>query len=223
MQNTLKRLTPEGISLVTDDFLAKKESYVPDEIKYCIGIGRNISLSNLDKIISDATNKYEPFNDKVDAYLAPLIHKELQLTKREAADRDIWSYLTCVKYPHFVFHRWQPHKGIVSRNRFIDRRRNTFGRLWVTADIVHEGNDYSLVEEFFSHKEAQDKINAFFDRKIGWTKHAAKVLINTLKDQDRHSYGIVLKRAQQVLTTTLYESLDEKQFEELILEIISKQ
>lgn len=105
---------------------------------------------------------------------AVALHKTLNVHPSEASDLRMWAYMTCVLVPDIV--RWRfPSEdetesdslsteinGTTSSERFIgsDRglRRNTLGRLWWRAYLLHttgENNPYWLLKELYEDEVVQ--------------------------------------------------------------------
>lgn len=77
-----------------------------------------------------------------DAWLSPVLHATLRLTRREAADPGIWNHLALRVAPDYVFWR---HLGrpLVNRARFSGPfHSQTFARLWWAAELFRDGPDY---------------------------------------------------------------------------------
>src|SRR5665213_3745017 len=68
-------------------------------------LGRVIDLEPLESVIGEATSRESASPDKSDAWLSPRVHATLRLTRREAADKRIWNYLSLVAFPTYV--RWR--------------------------------------------------------------------------------------------------------------------
>ncbi|MEU1729239.1 DUF6339 family protein [Nonomuraea sp. NPDC005692] len=83
-----------------------------------------------------------------DAWLAPVLHATLRLTRREASDSRIWNYLAVRLAPDYVYwrhlSRGNPHT--VSRTRFSGPfYSQAFARLWWAAELFRDGPDYGPV------------------------------------------------------------------------------
>src|SRR5262249_12542028 len=73
-----------------------------------------------------------------------------RLTRREAADKRIWEYLTVVEFPQYVRWRWRNHDNpdkVIPRDRFLGGdRKNTLRRLWWVTELTRNGSDYKRSE-----------------------------------------------------------------------------
>lgn len=76
-----------------------------------------------------------------DAECAILLYEKMGLTPSEAANLGVWAFMTCVLLPDIVRWRFPGNKGKTDSERFIGSRsgwrRNTFGRLWWRAYLLH--------------------------------------------------------------------------------------
>ncbi|MFE3824115.1 DUF6339 family protein [Streptomyces sp. NPDC059092] len=84
-----------------------------------------------------------------DAWLAPRLHETLRLTRREAAEKGIWTYLALGVAPDYVVwrHLSEPKAdgtpGRVARDKFLGPHyKQAFGRLWWAAELFRDGSDY---------------------------------------------------------------------------------
>ncbi|MGW0824194.1 DUF6339 family protein [Streptomyces sp. NPDC002845] len=87
-----------------------------------------------------------------DAWLAPRLHETLRLTRREAAERRLWTYLALGVAPDYVVWRHLPEPkadrshGRVARDKFVGPHyKQTFARLWWAAELFRDGSDYRPV------------------------------------------------------------------------------
>jgi hypothetical protein len=111
-----------------------------------IGLGRTVSLDPLRGVIQAAMNKPgKP--EKSDPWLAPRVHATLRLTRREAADKRIWNYLSVVEFPEYVRWRFRDEDKPdvpVPADRFLgEDSKNALARLWWAAELTRNGSDYS--------------------------------------------------------------------------------
>ncbi|WP_405838433.1 DUF6339 family protein [Streptomyces platensis] len=84
-----------------------------------------------------------------DAWLAPRLHATLRLSRREAADAGLWSYLALGVAPDYVVWRHRPEPKAdeaprgVARKRFLGpHHTQAFARLWWAAELFRDGADY---------------------------------------------------------------------------------
>jgi hypothetical protein len=98
--------------------------------------------------------KFEHEPQKSDHWLGPRVHATVRLTRREAADKRIWEYLTVVEFPHYVRWRWtnldNPDK-VVPQDRFLgEDSKNALARLWWATELTRNGSDYKRSETALS-------------------------------------------------------------------------
>ncbi|KQX09354.1 hypothetical protein ASC82_25845 [Streptomyces sp. Root431] len=87
-----------------------------------------------------------------DAWLAPRLHETLRLTRREAAEKRLWTYLALGVAPDYVVwrHLSEPKadgsRGRVARDKFVGPHyKQAFARLWWAAELFRDGPDYRPV------------------------------------------------------------------------------
>ncbi|HZV06228.1 MAG TPA: DUF6339 family protein [Gemmataceae bacterium] len=147
----LKGLNPLGRSLVTPDFRRGDPATVDAES--CIedlGLGREVPLAPLRGVIAKAMEQFRHDPPKSDPWLGPRVHATVRLTRREAADKRVWEYLTVVEFPHYVRWRWakidNPEK-VVPQDRFLgEDSKNALARLWWASELTRNGSDYKRSE-----------------------------------------------------------------------------
>ncbi|MFO0848381.1 MAG: DUF6339 family protein [Gemmataceae bacterium] len=153
--STLKGLNPAlARDLVTKDFRRGDVTTVDAAgATIDLELGRAIDLEPLREVIFTAMKMFESEPLGSDPWLGPRIHATLRLTRREAADRRIWQYLTVVEFPHYVRWRWQERKAAedgepdeVTNDRFLGPDdKNALAWLWWTAELTRNGPDYRRV------------------------------------------------------------------------------
>ncbi len=100
-------------------------------------------------LVDEAMKRFADSRTAADAWLAPVLHATLRLTRREAADSRLWNHLALRVAPDYVFWR---HPGrasdrepvaMVNRSRFSGPfHSQTFARLWWAAELFRDGYDY---------------------------------------------------------------------------------
>jgi Family of unknown function (DUF6339) len=147
----LKGLEPIARALVSEDFrrgivpVVDATDYVSD-----LGFGRVIDLAPLRAAVTEAMKRFEFEPSKSDPWLGPRVHATLRLTRREAADRHAWQFLTVVEFPDYVRWRWtnqdRPDEP-VPLDRFLgEDSKNALARLWWATEMTRNGSDYSRSE-----------------------------------------------------------------------------
>jgi alkanesulfonate monooxygenase SsuD/methylene tetrahydromethanopterin reductase-like flavin-dependent oxidoreductase (luciferase family) len=149
--SALKGLNPAARSLVTPEF-RKGDQTTIDAGPYTedLDIGREVPLAALREVVAQAMKRFEHDPQKSDPWLGPRVHATLRLTRREAADKRIWEYLTVVEFPHYVRWRWEkldkPDK-VVPQDRFLgEDSKNALARLWWATELTRNGSDYKRSE-----------------------------------------------------------------------------
>lgn len=105
-------------------------------------------------LLDQATARFASNRAAADAWLAPRLHATLRLTRSEAADKDLWTYLAMVVAPDYVLWRHLPTVGdnsrpasVVQASRFVGGSSvQAFARLWWAAEMCRDGADYRPVE-----------------------------------------------------------------------------
>lgn len=136
-------------------------------------------VEQLRELVEDALHGFSDNRTQADAWLAPRLHATLRLTRREAADRRLWTHLALAVAPDYVAWRhFSPSKSKVNPERFkgaLDRQ--CFSRLWWAAEMFRNGNDYSPVEAACTN---QDLIHSALRRDLIDHRPTAQALVRVL-------------------------------------------
>ena len=118
-----------------------------------LALGRKISLAPLQAVLEEGRKRHATKWSDSDGWLAPRVHATLRLTRREAADRRLWAYLTVAAFPDHVRHRWldpEDPESVVPIDRFLgEDSKNHLARLWWGAELTRNGDDYTRTERAF--------------------------------------------------------------------------
>lgn len=200
--NVLKGLKPEARRLLTEAFRRGEQPTV-DSAEYVVDLkaelGREIDLAPLRVVVEEAMRRFDGELLKSDAWLGPRVHATLRLTRREAADKRIWSYLAISSFPKYVYWRWEQNEINlpVAAYRYLgDENQSAFAKLWWAAELVRNGPSYMDVTKALS-------INRFYQwQSLQFIHHkpaaiaAARVLSNfsatgATRDQAVELYKLV--------------------------------
>ncbi|MEU1020704.1 DUF6339 family protein [Streptomyces sp. NPDC005904] len=114
------------------------------------GDDARLRLHRVRDLIDDALDMFRDERPTAaDAWLAPRLHSTLRLTRREAAEKRLWTYLALGVAPDYVVwrHLSEPRvagsRAGVARDRFVGAHyKQTFARLWWAAELFRDGPDY---------------------------------------------------------------------------------
>lgn len=116
----------------------------------------DIDITEVRIVLDHARKKFADNPKESDAWVAPRLHAALRISRRTAADRGVWRWLAMVCAPDFVRWRWgDPDKGVIpGLERFDgDDKKQTFARLWWTAELCRNGRDYEPAVNAFKYQE----------------------------------------------------------------------
>ena len=186
-------------------------------------------LAKLDVLIAETIRDYERYDTSMDENVAVELHRCLAISRRQAADRRLWAWLCCIKYPEFVAYRWKPRtggefKGLRSQARFVgDNVRNSFARLWWAAELtVSDEADYSLTEELLALDRFQDGYEAMFGRAFCQYPDALRAFIQTVGTKSQKVIRKTSKEFCYLMTTLVLEAMSAQQISEVLADIASK-
>jgi len=152
------------MAVLTVEELVSLSALTHEAVQFAPTGGNKISsqgLGGLQEKVRDCAgqNGYpDPITDDLlrqfDVQCGVLLHQNMYLHPSEASHLEMWAFLGCVLLPDIV--RWRFPGERTSKERFIgeDRglRRNTFGRLWWRAYLLHQPNwtdPYDLFKYLF--------------------------------------------------------------------------
>ncbi|WP_329078729.1 DUF6339 family protein [Streptomyces niveus] len=117
------------------------------------GDDARLELHRVRDLVDDALNLFRAERPTAaDAWLAPRLHETLRLTRREAAEKGLWTYLALGVAPDYVVWRHLPEpkadgsQARVARDKFVGPHyKQSFARLWWAAELFRDGPDYRPV------------------------------------------------------------------------------
>lgn len=118
-----------------------------------LGDDARMGLHRVRDLIDYAMAKFQDTRPTAaDAWLAPRLHDTLRLTRRQAAEKQLWTYLALGMAPDYVVWRHMPEPqagashGRVARDKFVGAHyKQVFARLWWAAELFRDGSDYQPV------------------------------------------------------------------------------
>lgn len=171
---------------------------------------------------------------QLDSAMVQPVHQELRdLSRRDAAQPEVWQWLCIVKFRELPWRRWlrkdfprtddslrhylleDPSPGGLP-GRYLGNAnigslaRNTFARLWWVAEVL-EG-DYDLARKAVSNAQLFVDV---FERRLGLNPQIASVCVEVLGDADDDTVKKTVRRLQQRAKTTRLESLPKESLLEL--------
>ncbi|WP_405993026.1 DUF6339 family protein [Streptomyces sp. NBC_00986] len=138
----------------------------------------------LRELVEDAMHEFRDNRTRADGWLAPRLHATLRITRREAADRRLWTHLALGVAPDYVAWRHPPvpapgrSEPRINPARFrgaLDRQ--CFSRLWWAAEMFRNGKDYSPVVAACAN---QDLIHSALRRDLIDHRPTAQALVRVL-------------------------------------------
>ncbi len=136
-------------------------------------------------LVEDAMFEFRDDRTRADAWLAPRLHATLRLTRREAADRRLWTHLALAVAPDYV--AWRHLSEPTARNperRIAPERfqgpadRQCFSRLWWAAELFRNGPDYEPVEVACGN---QDLVHTVLRKDLIDHRPTAQALVRLVK------------------------------------------
>jgi hypothetical protein len=208
---------------VNDDFLRGAKESLDIKDRHVDSIDPDIDLGDFNDTVDEYIDEYQEFDPDMDGEMAVDLHRALPLTRRVAGDLGVWSYLTAVERPDFVRHRWKPNDGIISRERFLNPiKRNSFARLWWSAEMTIDSGDYGMTRELWSMEDAQELFEQAFGRNFSSFRPALHAFLRVAGGEERKVVRDVARKQSQILTTVVLETLNQEDAEELLEQLLNR-
>ncbi|WP_369068366.1 DUF6339 family protein [Kineococcus terrestris] len=154
---------------------------------------------------------------KSDAWLAPRLHSVLRLSRREAARRPFWLYVSLVVCPDYVRWRWAPIKSgepvpgePAAADRFHgDPTKHALARLWWGAELFRDGPNYTPVVKAYGN---QDLMNNLFRMDIAHHRPTVQAAVTVLFPEGGKPLGgdaanALAKAANAAASTLLVDAI----------------
>lgn len=229
MSERLYRLTA-GDEIVSDEFVRGESALDEERIeRHVEETDVTADLSEIDATVDEVLSSHDVGDAKIDRDLAPTVHRNLQLTRRQASEREIWHYLATVWRPDFVRHRWPwdaPKRTLNSmREKFLAAGRdvysNAFGRLWWVAELTYDPDtdDYDYTRAAFDNQEL---VNDIVDRSYSRHRGAARASVAVLRDDPESVIRPTLRDFNHALSTLTAEAQTQKELQRAVERIAER-
>lgn len=161
-----------------------------------------------------------------DAKCSELLHQTMNIYPAEAAHIEVWSFLTCVLLPDVV--RWRFYDKTTASERFIGSnrglRRNTFGRLWWRAFLLHQPNcpePYKYIYRLGEDELVQITERSVIARNPVLICATAQGFLSVIEKHPevlrRDLMREATKRIRRLVSLLSFETLDESEVGQIIL------
>ena len=170
------RLTP-AFRLGSDDL------DLTDDVVEVSGLRPHL-LEPVRVVLDEAMSRYSDADAAAsDSWLGPRLHAALRLSRREAADRDVWRFLGLWAADYV---RWRFGAGddeedpenAAKAERFVGpHSKHAIARLWWMAEVFRDGKDYKPAALALTN---QDIVNNFFRMSISNHRPTALAALGVL-------------------------------------------
>lgn len=208
--NTLFSLGPTAARLLTPEFVHGSRGTLDDAewTPLTTALLRAVSLDAVGAVLSEAIERFVPFEVAIDGFLSPRLHRALKLTTREAADPGLFRFLAMVAFPRSVRHRWLATSFTQARARFWQQGArpdsNAFSRWWWIAELSRDGDDYTMTERVFSNSSLCTNV---FIRSTSGARAFVHACVEVLADAEGPLIEATMKDFQRLLGTVPVEAM----------------
>jgi hypothetical protein len=231
MTQQLKRLSQDTRDIVDIEFLRGDRSISEADIKdHLVEVDAFGDLDVLGEAIDEAIADHHVGSHKIERDVAPAVHRELDLTRRQASDIGIWHYLAIVWRPDFVRHRWPwsdtQRTETSMREKFLgsatDLYANAFHRMWWHAELTYDpdrDDPYELTQEVASFQRLADWL---FDPGFARYKPLVVACGDALSDDSTAVVNKTVKRLNHAVSTIPIEGQSQDELRQLVDRVKSK-
>jgi hypothetical protein len=178
---------------------------------------RGLELEPLAMVLAEAMSKFADNPPESDAWAAPRVHYALRLTRREAAERDVWRFVGLVAEPGYVRWRWgagEDPEATVEDAPGLERfagpdYKHAVARLWWMAELFRDGPDYAPAALAMTN---QDIPNNLFRMDLAHHRPTVQAFLRTLTKKDGGLLGgreanALAKAANAAATTLQFDAI----------------
>jgi Family of unknown function (DUF6339) len=158
-----------------------------------------------------------------DRLAAPALHRALPLTRREASLPGVWRYLTTVRRPELVRHRWGSPSWTTTRAHYWSPGTrpdsNAICRLWWIAELTHQaGGSYDMTQLVL---ERQPLATQLFVRSFSRHRETVVAFVRVLGRASSEDIERVARQFYGRLSTLVLEAMTSAELESLLRELLA--
>lgn len=221
----LKRLTQDARDIVDIEFLRGDRTISEEEVNdHLVEVDIDTDLDALGDILDEAMEDHDEGRHEIESDVAPAVHRELDLTRRQASDIGIWHYLAVIWRPDFVRHRWpwddSQRTETSMREKFLgsatDLYANAFHRMWWHAELTYDPNrddPYELTREVSGFQRLADWL---FDPEFARYKPLVIACGDLLSDESTEVVNKTVKRVNHAVSTIPIEGQSEDDLRQIV-------
>lgn len=222
---SLQRLKGDGQRLATPELASGQTVLWPEEAWRDVvePLDRVIPLAPLDAALDAVIGGSAAHQVTLDIELAPLVHRHLPLSRREASDPGVWQWLAIVHRPDAVRHRWENSSWATMRTRFLRSGTrpdsNAFSRWWWMAELTRDRDDYGLTRRILRR---QSLATAIFVRSLCFYRPAICACADVLEDLEATAIERVMLELSRLLATVPLEAMSEEDLRGDLAKIVAR-
>lgn len=239
---TFKSFPQEDRSLVDEELFKEdgeksriREEDLSGELR---DVGVSVDLDAIGSAIDDILADVGEFDARheIDAELAPIVHQNTELTRREASEAGIWHWMATMWRPDFVRHRW-PYSASdrtysSMREKFLgggtDIYSNAFGRLWWMTELSYDEDRSDPYELTRRVVKFQFLANRLFDPQFARYRSAViafgEVILEEREAEEVSNVSNLVRhsnvRFNQALSSIQLESRDKDDLRQIVRNVV---
>lgn len=193
-------------------------------------IAASVDLETIGILVDEVMSGEREYDDLhlIDVEVAPTVHSNLDFTRKQAAQPELWHWLAVMWRPDFVRYRWpweatdRTFKSM--REKFLgagtDIYSNAFGRLWWMAEL---SLDLGAEDPYHVTRKAlqvQFLANRLLDPAFARYRPAVVAFAERLADESTETVNHANRRFNQALTSIQLESRTTDELREIVDDVV---
>ncbi len=176
-----------------DEFLKGDYDSIPDsELQnYVVETDLTADLETLENRLRKIKSETTPETGDSDPETAIAVHRNVDISRSDAADSGLWSAFSMLYFPWFVHHRWAFNSVSAMKEKFwtqaraLDGKASTFERAWWIAELTCvEKSDGSVDYEPTRRALSKRRFSLLvFDTPMARYEPAVRALLEELYDE----------------------------------------
>jgi hypothetical protein len=227
----LKVFPPEDRNKVDRAFFEGEKTITEEDLGGRVEtVEASADLDAIEEVLDDIVDGRREFDElgQIDAAVAPVVHQNISLTRRQASRSGIWHWLAVMWHPDFVRKRWPWDKTERTeksmREKYLgagtDIFSNAFGRLWWMAELSHDPDAEDPYEVTRQALSSQFLANRLFDPALARYRPAVVAFAEGLSDESTETVRHANRRFNQALSTIQLESRSTDELRGIVSDVV---
>ncbi|MFC1545200.1 DUF6339 family protein [Gemmatimonadota bacterium] len=237
LSTTIANELVEELRLLSIERLIAKADYRHPQSVFASTGGSRVKETQLKKLIHDLRciagevgypqKRDRNYSSRFDTEAGILLHTKMDISASEAANNQMWQFMTCVCVPDLVLWRFKPKREEgITPERFMGGNRNLLRRLWWRAEVLFDAeneDEYWILKELGEDNLVQvmERPRIYGDTRLSLTgcrifieSFSSPIALQTRKRQDvMRDYQARILRLSPIIS---FQALSQDDLEALL-------